>query len=116
MKLGRRNILVAAFAVIFVTVIAWVLGPATPSTQFSALAWQQTPAAKREPMANDFIARHFRKGMSRAEVVALLGNPDPGNASELWYKVGEVMIDDRMLSITLDEDGNASSATIIHLS
>jgi hypothetical protein len=86
------------------------------STSFSKAAWKATPENDREPMAKDFIANHFHKGMTRAEVVALLGETHPGFPNELQYVVGSVLIDYRMLWIRLDENGKAVDAVIYQTS
>jgi hypothetical protein len=113
----QRNILLLASAMALVVLIgAWALWRATPPTQFSAHAWRNTPEDKREAMARDFIANHFRKGMTRAELIVLLGNSDPGFPQELQYIVGTVMIDYRVLWVRVDEDGKAVSATIYQTS
>ncbi len=113
MNRRRRNFLVIAFTTALVAGGVWVLWPAT---QFSANAWRNTPEDKREAMAKDFIANHFRKGMTRAELIALLGTSDPGFPQELQYIVGTAMIDYRVLWVRLDEDGKAVSATIYQTS
>ena len=97
-------------------VVLFACGGCSDPKKFSATAWQRAPWDKREPMAKDFIANHFRTGMTRAEVVALLGNPDPGFPQELQYKVGSVMIDYRVLWVELDADGKAVSAKIYQTS
>jgi hypothetical protein len=112
----RNTLLLIALAMGLVTVGAWAVWHARPATQFSANAWRDTPEDKREAMAKDFIANHFRKGMTRAEVIALLGNSHPGFPQELQYIVGTVMIDYRVLWVRLDEDGKAVSATIYQTS
>jgi hypothetical protein len=95
---------------------ASALWRATPPTQFSVQARRSTPQHKREAMARDFVANHFRPGMTRAQLIALLGNSDPGFPQELQYIVGHLMIDYRVLWVRLDDDGKAVSAIIYQTS
>ena len=81
-------------------------------THFSASTWQTTDWDKREPMAKDFVTNYFRPGMTRAEIVDLLGKPDPGFRQDLNYKIGSFMNDYRVLWIKLNPEGKASEAVI----
>jgi hypothetical protein len=80
-------------------------------TKFSPTVWKVIVEENREAMARDFIANHFRRGMSRAEVVALLGEPNAG-FQELHYVVGSDFIDYVVLWVELNTQGNAVRAVI----
>jgi hypothetical protein len=78
---------------------------------FHSTLWKTGVQVKRESMAHDFIANHFRPGMTRAEVVALLGEPNTG-FPEMHYIVGNAMIDYVVLWVVLDAHGKTVEAFI----
>jgi hypothetical protein len=87
-----------------------------PPRKFSPMAWKSTSQDRRQTMAEDFVANHFRPGMSRAEIVSLLGEPDPGFPQELQYVIGTILIDYVVLWVELDDEGKAVSAFIYETS
>ena len=80
--------------------------------RFNPAIWRMLGEDSRELMARDFVANHFRPGMSRAEVIELLGEPSPGFPQELQYIVGSVWIDYVVLWVVLDSNGNAVRAYV----
>lgn len=97
-------LLLATLAVVYRTYIA--------SEKFSPTIWRMLAEGSREAMARDFVANHFRSGMSRDEVIALLGEPSTGFPQELQYVVGSAFIDYVVLWVVIDEHGNAVRAFI----
>ena len=81
----------------------------TPPDAFDADAWRRASrdslCSHRRDMSNDLVANHLPVGMSRPEVIALLGEDERvaawGNAAE--YSVG-CFIDCNWLVVQFDED------------
>jgi hypothetical protein len=98
---------------------------------FNALLWRaggasQTIARDVEPfrhkMVSDLLARHLHNGMSRAEVIRLLGEPESKVDAErqIWYWLNQeyaswgVGIDPKTihnLVIQFDESGSVDKVT-----
>lgn len=93
---------------------------------FSAAAWAAGSPEVRAAMAGDAV-RHVRPGMSEAEVVALLGKPDPDNvlqggrdarvrgARAYTYYIGSWSMggmDDAFVYVHLDASGRVVASEI----
>jgi hypothetical protein len=69
-----------------VTVLILSLTACNPARPFDQAAWQQQPVEtnnERSPrclMVDDLLENHLKIGMTRSEVVALLGNAELGSA------------------------------------
>jgi hypothetical protein len=59
----------------------------------------------REDMVDDVVAHELRPGMSRADVLALLGPADRTDEVEWSYEAGWRSIDPSTLVITFSEQG-----------
>lgn len=61
---------------------------------FDRAAWRAAGAGDlptfttRGRMSDDLVARHLRVGMSRSQVLALLGEPDQPSTTEVVYYLG----------------------------
>ena len=79
----------------------------------SAAALRTDPEAgydnPREGMVDDVVAHELRLGMSRAEVLALLGAADSTDDFEWHYEAGWRTIDPSILVITFSKHG-----TVLH--
>ncbi len=94
-------------------------------TQFSPTIWRDAsltlePAHVRLCMVDNLLAQNLLLGKSRAEVVELLGQPEPQNGSsgyELVYLLGPergfISIDYEWLVIQLDGAGQVSDARLM---
>jgi len=80
---------------------------------FSRQSWQAAHRYKRLELARDFLDKHVPVGMSKEEVVALLGIPDHQTPHSLTYLLSITAADFMALSFHLDERGRVVQA-IIH--
>ena len=53
-----------------------------PNETFSAERWNALPGDQRYLIANDLLQSRILDGMSKDDVIALLGRPDPGGTKE----------------------------------
>jgi hypothetical protein len=91
------------------------------SRVFDAVAWRGPARGgyARGRMVPDLVARHRLTGMTRAELVALLGQPQQifADGRELVYNLGVpesgLAIDPDLLIITLDARGRAVRHAIV---
>ncbi len=67
--------------------------------------WSATPTQRRGDMAHDFAARDLARGLTRDELVAMLGEPDEEDAARLVYGAGW-----HELIVTLDEAGTVTDS------
>ena len=89
-----------------------------PSTNFDAAGWndKNLPASVRLQMADDLIRTHRLDGMTRGEVIALLGAPPKTpyfNDYEVVYLLGPergvMRIDSEWLVVKFGRDGRAEA-------
>ena len=72
---------------------------------FDRAAWVKTPEEHRYVFTDDLIDRRILVGMSRSEVVALLGPPARNDPSEIMYVVDDDGIDAIVLSLEIGLEG-----------
>jgi hypothetical protein len=69
-------------------------------------------------MADDLLSRGVLVGLSRREVIALLGEPDGVSGGDLSYWLGPqralAAADSEWLSIRLGRDGRVAEAWLTH--
>lgn len=94
-------------------------------TRFDSRAWRdqalvRSPAAVRECMVNDLLARHSFRGQPRAAVVTLLGEPGPTDYFrdyDLVYWLGPerslISIDSEWLVMKFDRAGRVAVARLV---
>lgn len=82
---------------------------------FDAIAWKQarsSDVSQRLRMAENLLARYELRGMSRAQVIELLGKPDGEDDSILVYLLGPERygfgVDSEWLSLRLDSRGRVT--------
>jgi hypothetical protein len=64
-------------------------------------------------MAHDIMTRVIQKGMSRQEVVALLGGPDPGEVKKIGYALGMCIgLEEQGIDIYFDDTGKVTHVEI----
>jgi hypothetical protein len=90
----------------------------TTESEFDQARWMNADLTGREraEMFPSFLRKHPLEGMSREEVVALLGEPTPTDkwrGAEMIYVLGNdgsyTPIDNEWLLIQLDEQGRVES-------
>jgi hypothetical protein len=116
------------FTMIAVAILACLLGGVVwhvryPGRAFDPVAWNdatQIERVVRQPMADRLIARDTLRGMTRAEVVRLLGEPldiQPFSGCDLAYYLGPergfMSIDSECLVIRLGPDGRVIACKIV---
>lgn len=78
---------------VIVTCIALVFGPSCSESpkpmQFNSAKWKISDAAVRRPMSWDLYERNILNGLSRAEVIELLGPPEHGEAAFFAYNTDD---------------------------
>lgn len=111
----RKKLLIAVTSLsilIGITSVAYLCF--RPSTNFDAARWndKNLPASVRLQMADDLIRTHRLDGMTRGEVIALLGEPPKTpyfKNYELVYLLGPerglMRIDSEWLIVTFGRDG-----------
>jgi YD repeat-containing protein len=99
--------------------------PSSSPIPFDPLAWQdRRKASSREAvrirMVNNLLSRYELKGLSREEVVRLLGEPDDTASFREWDMVywlgperGFISIDSEWLVLRLDEQGRVTECRIV---
>jgi hypothetical protein len=89
----------------------------TPESWAAARGASGRMPTRTQLLADDVIRCGLLRGMSRDEIVALLGRPDPGARQRLWYQVGPersiFSIDSEYLVIGVERDGSFHSAELI---
>lgn len=118
--MSRRLGTLGALALLLV-VLAWV----GLASRFSAEAWQENrrrplTGPPRIDMIDDLLARHELVGLPRADVVALLGEPDETayfREYDLVYWLGPergfMGIDSEWLVLRLDGEGRVTERRIV---
>lgn len=102
--------------------LGWSFGPSRKP--FDAAAWQDERQARRRnvrlKMADHIVATKMLSGKTRAEVVALLGEPPPTEYFKSWDLVywlgperGFISIDSEWLVVKLDAQGKVSDYRIV---
>jgi len=93
-------------------------------TAFDSQAWQDTNRVQREHirirMIDDLLAKHPLNGLTRSEVVALLGEPKPTSyfrEYDLVYWLGPerslFSVDSEWLCVRLDTNSKVSAAQVL---
>ena len=119
------SVLLIIIASIFIGIWA-VLDDGVDQMLFESSAWKNNPAvfsleSVRLRMADDFLDTHNLVGMSRDEVVSLLGEPDQTEyfkSYEMVYMLGQetdsyFAIDSQWLAIHLDSSASVKSVDIL---
>jgi hypothetical protein len=116
----RHLMIAVAIAAGLSGLVAWYVR--YPGRAFDPIAWsdpRQIDRGARQPMADRLIAWDALRGLTRAEVVRLLGEPlSLGRlfGGDLVYYLGPergfISVDDEWLVIRLGSDGKVSSARI----
>lgn len=96
----------------YVTYPYWSALFAPTLTSFSQQNWQAAHRYKRLELAQDFLRTHTHAGMSREEIVTLLGKPDHQTPHSLTYLLSLTAADFMALSFRLDERGRIVQAYI----
>ena len=103
----------------------WILRVPFDPVPFDSQTWKQTPSefslqSVRLRMANDLVSTHLRDGMTREEVVGMLGEPDetPYFAEyDMVYHLGQERhpfgIDSEWLVIRLDANRQAAEILLV---
>lgn len=120
-SLRRRPRLIGALGVLFVAALALFMGGAwmqgyLPVRSFNAAEWKDPPSSNtRLSMIDALLQTHDLKGMTRAEVVGLLGEPPATDYFRHWDLVyflgpqrGSLRIDSEWLVLKLDENGRVA--------
>ena len=116
----KRKLLVASFLVI-VAIGAWFT--LRPGRHFSASLWKNsaTPPSVRLRMADDLINSQRLVGLTRQEVIALLGEPrrtEYFKEFDIVYYLGPqrgfMGIDSEWLVLKLNPDGRVKKAAVAH--
>jgi len=104
---------------------AWILHVPFRPMPFDSEVWRATPSefsleSKRLRMVDELLSVHLSVGMSRAEVVGLIGEPDttPYFADfDMVYHLGQERhpfgVDSEWLVIRLDEAGHVSESLVV---
>lgn len=121
--MGRRRpwMVVAAVVVAVVAVaVVWMLW--FPGVPFDKAAWRDTADLSQGPragMADRLVARRTLLGMTRTEVVDMLGQPPEsyvGGPSDLVYKLGAersfISLDSEWLVVRFGPDGRVTECKI----
>jgi len=98
--------------------LKWISGTPLDNREFSRSEWMDGPRQNRAFMAYDLIENHLQAGMSRDEVLKLLGNPSIGSGSnysndssqsfKYWIASSWLRTpgDDTYIYIHFDKDGS----------
>lgn len=90
----------------------WSVLFAPTLTVFSPQNWQAAHHYRRLALARDLLGKHSPVGMSKDEVIALLGAPDQNTPQSLTYLLELTIADFMALSFRLDEHGKVVKAFI----
>lgn len=115
----RRSILIIAATTLVAVTGVWALWPI--GRAFDRTVWlDQRQERARLAMADRIVARRVLDGKTRAEVIAMLGEPPPTAYFPDWdfvYRLGMergfMGIDSEWLVVRLDSSGRAVDARIV---
>jgi hypothetical protein len=117
----KRNTLLLLIATLVAAIGVWRLWPS--GRAFDREAWQdekQVEKGVRLAMADRIVARGTLSGKTRAEVVAMLGEPPKTDYFSDWNLVywigperGFITIDSEWLVVRLDANGRVSECRIL---
>ena len=98
----------------------WFLAP--PGRPFDAAAWHSADALDTNPrsrMADRLLAENALLGLTRAEVIVMLGDPETGYCRDwdMAYRLGPerglIALDDEWLVLRLSGDGRVADARLV---
>jgi len=120
MKRTARLVVLLAVVALAAFALVRTMDPQQASMPFEPAMWADEEALRQRPnlrrsMANDLMDNHLSKGMSRQDVIALIGHPtDTGHFQDrdLVYRLGDeggyISVDSAWLVIDLDEAGKVT--------
>ena len=115
----NRNFKIGLFSVVTLIIIGFALKCRTTPEEFNSSKWKNWEESEVEwslrwDMLNSLRNNYELKGMTKSEILELLGEPDSQSISEFSYYLGMAKsgIDTGTLTITFDETGKVTNYNV----
>jgi len=120
MKRTARLVVLLAVVALAAFVLVRTMGAQQASMPFERTMWADEETLRKQPnlrrsMVNDLMNTHLTKGMSRQDVIALIGHPTDTSHfqdRDLVYRLGDeggyISVDSAWLVIDLDAAGKVT--------